>query len=250
MAFVILRNPNSKHLFTASSPIYWGCHGGSAITHSSIIRNDSSSVFVAPWWRSMATFTRTMTQKFKDAGVEVDLLGDLDTETERKLGELVLQKHGTEFYILYHCPLYIRPFYTMSCVEDPIYNKSFDIFIRGRWSKIAHSFDFSGIYKHKHSIEIYVPMNQVSEHWYLAVVLIDEKIVHMVDSLPNINNTTIREEDIREMIMQSIGLLGPAFFLTQQCKVKTPAMAALCMACIQVFSLTALKYACTSSTTG
>ncbi|CAN1148644.1 hypothetical protein LINPERHAP2_LOCUS16605 [Linum perenne] len=97
MAFVILRNPNSKHLFTASSPIYWGCHGGSAITHSSIIRNDSSSVFVAPWWRSMATFTRT---------------------------------HGTEFYILYHCPLYIRPFYTMSCVEDPIYNKSFDIFIR------------------------------------------------------------------------------------------------------------------------
>ncbi|CAN1855303.1 Elongation factor Tu, mitochondrial [Linum perenne] len=60
MASVILRNPNSKRLFTASSPIYWGCRGGSAaITHSSIIGNDSSSASVAPWWRSMATFTRT-----------------------------------------------------------------------------------------------------------------------------------------------------------------------------------------------
>ncbi|CAN1798261.1 Ascorbate transporter, chloroplastic [Linum perenne] len=81
--------------------------------------------------------------------------------------------------------------------------------------------------------QIYVPMNKANEHWYLAVVLIDEKTVYIVHSLPDINNTTIREEDIREMIMQSIGFLGSAFFLTQLCKVKTPAMAALCMACSQ-----------------
>ncbi|CAN1338837.1 Ascorbate transporter, chloroplastic [Linum perenne] len=83
--------------------------------------------------------------------------------------------------------------------------------------------------------QIYVPMNQASEHWYLAVVLIDEKTVYIVDSLPDINNTTVTEEDIREMIMQSVGFLGPAFFLTQLCKVKTPAMAALCMACSQIY---------------
>ena len=35
-------------------------------------------------------------------------------------------------------------------------------------------------------------------------------------------------------IMQSIGFLGPAFFLTQLSRVKTPAMAVLCMACSQV----------------
>ena len=35
-------------------------------------------------------------------------------------------------------------------------------------------------------------------------------------------------------IMQSIGFLGPAFFLTQLSNVKTPAMAVLCMACSQV----------------
>ncbi|XP_057780550.1 ascorbate transporter, chloroplastic-like isoform X2 [Salvia miltiorrhiza] len=39
--------------------------------------------------------------------------------------------------------------------------------------------------------------------------------------------TTVRK------IMQSIGFLGPAFFLTQLSKVKTPALAVLCMACSQ-----------------
>lgn len=34
--------------------------------------------------------------------------------------------------------------------------------------------------------------------------------------------------------MQSIGFLGPAFFLTQLSHVKTPAFAVLCMACSQV----------------
>ncbi|KOM27987.1 hypothetical protein LR48_Vigan477s001400 [Vigna angularis] len=33
--------------------------------------------------------------------------------------------------------------------------------------------------------------------------------------------------------MQSVGLLGPAFFLTQLSHVRTPAMAVLCMACSQ-----------------
>ncbi|KAH7864415.1 hypothetical protein Vadar_029368 [Vaccinium darrowii] len=39
--------------------------------------------------------------------------------------------------------------------------------------------------------------------------------------------TTVRK------IMQSIGFLGPAFFLTQLSRVKTPALAVLCMACSQ-----------------
>lgn len=35
-------------------------------------------------------------------------------------------------------------------------------------------------------------------------------------------------------IMQTIGFLGPAFFLTQLSNVRTPALAVLCMACSQV----------------
>ncbi|OUZ99461.1 Aspartyl/Asparaginyl-tRNA synthetase [Macleaya cordata] len=70
-------------------------------------------------------------QMLKEAGVEVDPLGDLNTEAERKLGQLVLEKYGTEFYILHRYPLAVRPFYTMPCYDDPAYSNSFDVFIRG-----------------------------------------------------------------------------------------------------------------------
>ncbi|XP_071689608.1 aspartate--tRNA ligase 2, cytoplasmic-like [Rutidosis leptorrhynchoides] len=70
-------------------------------------------------------------QMLKDAGVEVDPLGDLNTETERTLGKLVAEKYGTEFYILHRYPLAVRPFYTMPCADNAAYSNSFDVFIRG-----------------------------------------------------------------------------------------------------------------------
>ncbi|XP_012848277.1 PREDICTED: aspartate--tRNA ligase, cytoplasmic-like [Erythranthe guttata] len=70
-------------------------------------------------------------QILKEAGVEVDPLGDLSTETERKLGQLVLEKYDTEFYILYRYPLSVRPFYTMPSHDGTEYSNSFDVFIRG-----------------------------------------------------------------------------------------------------------------------
>lgn len=70
-------------------------------------------------------------QMLKEAGVEVDPLGDLNTESERTLGKLVLEKYGTEFYILHRYPLAVRPFYTMPCPDNEAYSNSFDVFIRG-----------------------------------------------------------------------------------------------------------------------
>ncbi|GJT23043.1 aspartate--tRNA ligase 2, cytoplasmic-like protein [Tanacetum coccineum] len=70
-------------------------------------------------------------QMLKEAGVDVDLLGDLNTESERTLGKLVLEKYGTEFYILYRYPLAVRPFYTMPCNDNEAYSNSFDVFMRG-----------------------------------------------------------------------------------------------------------------------
>ncbi|KAG8382156.1 hypothetical protein BUALT_Bualt05G0047300 [Buddleja alternifolia] len=70
-------------------------------------------------------------QMLKETGVEIDPLGDLNTESERKLGQLVLEKYNTEFYILHRYPLPVRPFYTMPCYDDPNYSNSFDVFIRG-----------------------------------------------------------------------------------------------------------------------
>ncbi|CAL0317474.1 unnamed protein product [Lupinus luteus] len=71
-------------------------------------------------------------QMLKDVGIEIEPFGDLNTESERKLGQLVSEKYGTEFYILYRYPLAIRPFYTMPCYDNPKeYSNSFDVFIRG-----------------------------------------------------------------------------------------------------------------------
>ncbi|KAJ2759549.1 aspartate--tRNA ligase dps1, partial [Coemansia nantahalensis] len=77
--------------------------------------------------------------EFKDAvallradGVEINDLDDLSTPQERRLGELVRQAYGTDFYMLDKFPLGIRPFYTMPCPENPDYSNSYDFFLRGQ----------------------------------------------------------------------------------------------------------------------
>ncbi|CAM0880010.1 unnamed protein product [Alopecurus aequalis] len=70
-------------------------------------------------------------QMLKEAGTEIEPMGDLNTEAEKKLGRLVKEKYGTEFFILYRYPSAVRPFYTMPCYDDPAYSNSFDVFIRG-----------------------------------------------------------------------------------------------------------------------
>jgi aspartyl-tRNA synthetase len=67
----------------------------------------------------------------QEAGVHVDAMGDLNTEAEKKLGDLVRDRYGTEFYMLCRYPSAVRPFYTMPCPEDPRYSCSFDVFVRG-----------------------------------------------------------------------------------------------------------------------
>ncbi|XP_076896288.1 aspartate--tRNA ligase 2, cytoplasmic-like [Bidens hawaiensis] len=68
----------------------------------------------------------------KDAGVEADPLGDLNTESERALGKLVLEKYDTDFFILHRYPLAARPFYTMPCADNGDYSCSFDVFLTGK----------------------------------------------------------------------------------------------------------------------
>jgi aspartyl-tRNA synthetase len=60
-----------------------------------------------------------------------DPRADLNTEAERKLGALVAEKYGTDFFILTRFPSSIRPFYTMPDPADPAWSNSYDVFIRG-----------------------------------------------------------------------------------------------------------------------
>ena len=67
----------------------------------------------------------------KENGIEWDVMEDLDTPTERKLGGFVKEKYKTDFYILHRYPETARPFYTMLAKDDPNFTCSYDVFMRG-----------------------------------------------------------------------------------------------------------------------
>ncbi|XP_037495491.1 uncharacterized protein LOC105640246 [Jatropha curcas] len=96
----------------------------SSFIASGFIPERDHCIITCAGWKACAFFVQ-------EAGVEVHPHGDLNTEAERKLGQLVLEKYGTEFYILHRYPLAVRPFYTMPCYDDAKYSNSFDVFIRG-----------------------------------------------------------------------------------------------------------------------
>ncbi|KAJ5676126.1 Aspartate--tRNA ligase [Penicillium macrosclerotiorum] len=65
-------------------------------------------------------------------GKPLPLDEDLATRDEVRLGELVKEKYGTDYYVLDKFPRGARPFYTMPDAEDDKYTNSFDMFIRGQ----------------------------------------------------------------------------------------------------------------------
>jgi len=69
----------------------------------------------------------------KQQGFDVkDQLQDLTTPQELALGQAVLQKYNTEFFIVDKYPSSVRPFYTMPDPIDPRYSNSYDLFLRGQ----------------------------------------------------------------------------------------------------------------------
>lgn len=53
----------------------------------------------------------------REAGVDQDDYEDLSTVNEKKLGDIVKEKYGTDFFFMDKYPLAVRPFYTMPCPE-------------------------------------------------------------------------------------------------------------------------------------
>lgn len=70
-------------------------------------------------------------QMLRDDGRDVPM-EDLATPDEMRLGELVREKYGTDYYVLDKFPTSARPFYTHKDDENPFWTRSFDIFIRGQ----------------------------------------------------------------------------------------------------------------------
>lgn len=57
---------------------------------------------------------------------------DLSTRGEIRLGALIKEKYGTDYYILDKFPAKVRPFYTMPDSKNVAASNSFDIFVRGQ----------------------------------------------------------------------------------------------------------------------
>ncbi|CAB9520413.1 Asparagine--tRNA ligase [Seminavis robusta] len=68
----------------------------------------------------------------REAGVNQGDYEDLSTENEKKLGDIVKKKYGTDFFFMDKYPLEVRPFYTMPDPKNPKLSNSYDFFIRGQ----------------------------------------------------------------------------------------------------------------------
>jgi aspartyl-tRNA synthetase len=75
---------------------------------------------------------KTAVEMLAKDGVTIDPYEDLSSAAERRLGELVKEQLGSDFYILDRFPTNARPFYTMPCPDDERYSNSYDIFVRGQ----------------------------------------------------------------------------------------------------------------------
>jgi ergosteryl-3beta-O-L-aspartate synthase len=67
-----------------------------------------------------------------EEGEPVSPLEDLSTRDEIRVGQLVKEQYGTDYYVLDKFPRSARPFYTMPDADDPRYTNSFDVFVRGQ----------------------------------------------------------------------------------------------------------------------
>lgn len=67
----------------------------------------------------------------KADGVDAPEEEDISTTNEKRLGALVKEKYGVDFYMMDKYPLAVRPFYTMPDPENPKLSNSYDLFIRG-----------------------------------------------------------------------------------------------------------------------
>ncbi|MBN2014775.1 MAG: aspartate--tRNA(Asn) ligase [Candidatus Altiarchaeota archaeon] len=66
----------------------------------------------------------------KENGKNIPWGEDLDTESEKLLGEVMEREYGKQLYFITHFPLESKPFYTMPC-EDRKYSRSFDLGYKG-----------------------------------------------------------------------------------------------------------------------
>ncbi|MDO9537250.1 MAG: aspartate--tRNA(Asn) ligase [Thermoplasmata archaeon] len=144
-----------------------------------------------------------------DAGLEVK--GDLDTEAEKKLGEIMLEKHGAELYFITKFPTELKKttFYAMRDASNSVLTNYFDLDYRGE--------ELVSGGQREHRIGILI--NQLEEigydpkdfEFYLQAFrygmpphggfgLGIERVLHMMLRLPNIRECVMFPRDMYRVV--------------------------------------------------
>lgn len=77
------------------------------------------------------TYTEAL-QLLREDGLEIeDETHDIDTEEEKRLGRIIKEKYGVDFYCVDKFPMKARAFYTMEDPENPTFSNGYDFFLRG-----------------------------------------------------------------------------------------------------------------------
>jgi aspartyl-tRNA synthetase len=144
-----------------------------------------------------------------DAGLDVK--GDLDTESEKKLGEIMLDKHGAEMYFITTFPSELKKttFYAMRDAENPDLTNYFDLDYRGeelvsggqrehRLQNLIAQLEDIG-YDPK-DFEFYLQAFRYGMPPHGGFGLGVERVLHMMLRLPNIRECVMFPRDMYRLV--------------------------------------------------
>ncbi len=140
----------------------------------------------------------------KEKGIEVEYGDELDTESERKFGEIIKEKFGSEFVFLTEFPWKVRPFYTYRKEDEIEWTCSFDLIYKGveivtggqrehRYEKLIENCKEKGI--NPETIDFYIRMFRygVPPHGGCGLGL--DRLVMLLLDLPNVREATLFPRD-------------------------------------------------------
>jgi aspartyl-tRNA synthetase len=89
-----------------------------------LIRNRETRMVRIPYASAIELLNGVLEEKLA-------VTDDINTANEKRLGALVKERYGVDFFISDRFPSSCRPFYTMPCPDDVRFTNSYDMFMRG-----------------------------------------------------------------------------------------------------------------------
>eukprot|EP00914_Ancora_sagittata_P001521 GHVO01003867.1.p1 GENE.GHVO01003867.1~~GHVO01003867.1.p1 ORF type:complete len:544 (+),score=122.98 GHVO01003867.1:84-1634(+) len=131
---------------------------------------------------------------------------DMGTEAEKRLGAVVKEKYGTDFYMLHRYPIGFRPFYTSPAGDDPTLTDSYDIFMRGEEiiSGAMRIYDADLLAKRAtecgvDSVQAYLDAFRLGAYPHGGVGVGLERVVMLFLGLPNIRKVSLFPRDPKRL---------------------------------------------------